>query len=77
MTVILSAFGGRLKSQPIDWPEGQPITIRMRLPLERHRGYQQDDATPPAVKECRFERTDRRILTASGPIATEYELVDF
>lgn len=34
MRVILTAFGGRLKSEPMDWPEGQDMTIQMYMDTE-------------------------------------------
>lgn len=79
MKVVLVAFGGKLKSEPMDWPENVGPDIFMALDLKQ-----------PSIKESpdaeRFHRTRQTIgrfqremnsqILSDGTVAAVYKLVD-
>ena len=77
MKVILTAFGGKLKSEPMDWPEdkrGQDIYLI--LDMERPSLKQEDRAMNLYMLEprrCRFEFTNSYAMSPGVPAI--YKLV--
>ena len=78
--VILSAFGGRLRSDPMEWPAETPD---IRLPISRNVFGRFDigmDALPtqgpPRIKVGIFTPTGRYEVLSGGRTAAVYELTD-
>lgn len=75
MTVILEAFGGKLRSEPMHWPEDSPPTIRMRL--DNPVSAEMFDS-PGLVRShvCTFQMTGQYEPVSGSPIsAAVYRLV--
>ena len=78
MKVILTAFFGRLRSDPIEWPENSPASAMIRLPMnpKRHFGFEE----PPIGVQMRtgfFEWTGKYLMPAgTHEPMREYVLVD-
>ncbi len=58
MTVILEAFGGFLKSGPLEWPDDAALDIRLRLdnPIAP-RTYNKKSVEIVSSRACRFQFT--------------------
>lgn len=84
MRVILEAFGGVLKSDVMNWPEGQGPEIRMVLDSPGMRAFAlPDPAAPPSLgRLATFEYVGRRTevegLESCGELAfsTRENLLD-
>lgn len=82
MKVILSAFGGKLRSEPMDWPDQSPPDIRMTLGMNGntffdHNGRQTINELERATV-CVFRWTGQWFVTGGEkPISAKlYTLVD-
>ena len=78
-TIILSAFQGRLRSAPIEWPETvQDIILPMSQDMRGGWFALGMDANPQAmtVRKARFMATDKHELLPNGQYARIYEMVD-
>jgi hypothetical protein len=82
MKVILSAFGGRLISDIMEWPENTTLDIRLPLDLDELRVAKADDefgdsytASPKEKRIGRFRATKMHKAFRNGDTAREYVLV--
>jgi hypothetical protein len=82
--VILSAFNGRLRSEPMEWPEEAP-EIRMPICRKLDRSWRIGkeamiegalDLKGLTTRIARFEHTGKYELLPNGTHAAIYELVD-
>ena len=85
MKIVLTAFGEKLKSEPIDWPEDTPLRIKLFLDMDRQESFcdevygKIDYYSVPVSIEPRcgvFERTHRAVCLSNGERAYEYVLVN-
>lgn len=81
MKVILTAFQGKLRSEPMDWPEGTHGTIRMRMDMPRMDWATAQALDPSALMTdhlCIFEETGYTYPVPGDPRgAREFRLVGF
>lgn len=82
MKVVLTAFQGKLRSEPMDWPEGTSGVILMRMDLERPNWALDRDSSNTITSSsitthmCRFEETGYYLPVSGDPYgAREYRLV--
>lgn len=80
MKIILTAFGGKLKSEPMDWPDemrGQDMHLAMDM--ERPSVRQANVGFTPdktGLVRARFEATNRFGILVNKDTYEEYKLVD-
>lgn len=78
MKVILEAFGRKLKSEPMVWPNESPLDVRMELDMDQSAGYNPDRT----LKTVLIQRIGRFIYSGytqslpDGTYARVYTLVD-
>jgi hypothetical protein len=87
MKVILTAFGDRLRSEVMEWPEAVGPDPRMRFMWRRHdiafKTFTGDTRCAPdgfgeeLFLEVEFAPTGRSIEQEDGSLAREYELVNW
>lgn len=85
MKVILTAFGGKLKSDPMDWPEDTGMQIKLILDNPKTSAWptieEEEMASSKTTKTvCTFERQRKTLYLAVEDErdleAVEYVLVD-
>jgi hypothetical protein len=80
MRVYLTAFGGRLQSDPMDWPERSGFRIEILFPLNLspfQRFTPEEDPFLPRYRKAIFEATGKaRVFNEGERPALEYALVD-
>lgn len=80
MYVILTAFQGKLKSDPIEWPENTPPEIRLLMDLDLTTQGYLPEALPtermavPESKMGYFRKTGYYYFIKDGNTAAEYAL---
>jgi hypothetical protein len=75
--IILSAFNGRLRSEPMEWPD-YPPNIKMQIAPSVHGSYYLGGDVPvdaPLLKVGLFESTGKHEMLSGGRTAAIYELV--
>lgn len=84
MKVILEAFQGKLRSEPIDWPEETGPEIHMLMDLDPFPKYPEPfSGLAPSISEPSETRIGRFVYTgfayplsgAPAPLARVYRLV--
>lgn len=80
--IILQAFGGRLKSEPMEWPEAGVRDVI--LPVSQHMYMQGPfslgkdfDPSAMTVRKARFIPTGQHEILRNGNTAEIYEMVDY
>jgi hypothetical protein len=80
MKVILTAFGKKLTSSVLEWPENTTDRIRLPLDMDVLKASPQMDGTRvpdlPTMKCGTFEWTGYFLHYPDSPSAREYVLVD-
>ncbi len=77
--VILEAFGGKLKSAPMDWPERFLPRIKMMLDMPKYEfdgEYGVLNPTMPRHKIGQFEASGKFEVLPDGRTAEIYVLVE-
>lgn len=80
--IILSAFDGRLKSEPMDWPNSPPYIFLPVMKAMEWNGYALGKQVPLTEntfvmnKAC-FQATNKHEVLPNGRAAEIYELVEF
>lgn len=87
MKVILTAFGDRLRSEVMEWPEAVGHDALIRIHWVRGEiaksikvGWEPDLEDPvdlPQLVTLAFQETGRTYEQEDGSLATEYELVEW
>lgn len=81
MKIILTAFGGKLKSEVMDWDTRWTRDIRLRLDIPRPRTFDIAGPLPTDMLTehvCIFEESGNRYPIQGDPMgALEYRLVDY
>lgn len=78
MKVILTAFQGKLKSEPMDWPDGSRPEIYMIMDVDKlnvMRTYTEASVFEPEHKKAKFVASGRYFDLGKGETAEEYRLV--
>jgi len=78
MKVILTAFGGKLRSEPMDWPEGIGPVIKMIMDMDGER-YRDISGRltinePPRQRLGNFVYTGEGEWLSAGSSAAVYRL---
>lgn len=80
MKIILSAFMGKLKSAPMDWPENTPPKVYMMMTVSAppiNYASDLDFQTKTMLKKGTFESTGRwETISGGHETAQIYNLVD-
>jgi hypothetical protein len=79
MKVVLTAFGGRLKSDVMDFPESSDNRIRMLLDLDVLRPFDVIHREPSFTSTsvmCEFVSEDRYLILSDGTSAKLFRLVN-
>ena len=79
MKVILTAFQGKLKSEPMDWPDNSRPEIYMAMDMENLKVWKTYDKAAEfttTIKKGKFEATGRYFVIGKGLTAEEYKLTD-
>ena len=80
--VILSAFGGRLKSEPMEWPLGdsKDIVLPMMQRLDKSFMLGKDAIFDPMViiteQRAIFAPTDKFVILPNRQTAQLFEMID-
>lgn len=80
--IILSAFGGRLKGEPMEWPNTPPYIFLPVMKAMEWKGYALGKQVPltedlVGIKKACFQATDKHEVLPNGRTAEIYELVEF
>ena len=81
MKIVLEAFGGRLRSEPMDWPEGAPTNVRLAMDMDVIGGAaftftHEDLGNPPRLVVGIFVATNRYYPFGRHEAARIYQLVE-
>ena len=76
MKVILTAFNGKLKSEPMDWPENTPPNINMIMSISRINPHMYKENIEvlnlKPLKKGTFETTGKYFTLPGNETAAEY-----
>ena len=78
MKVILTAFQGKLRSEPMDFPEGTRPEIYMIMDVDKlvlFKTYTEASVFEPTHKKAKFVASGRFFNLGKGGTAEEYRLV--
>jgi hypothetical protein len=72
MKVILTAFQGKLSSEPMEWPEGQGLQIELCMDMDKVQSLRTDEDSVMGI----FTASGRHFVLEGGETAEEYRLVE-
>ena len=75
--VVLSAFRGRLCSEPMEWPNEAPyidMPISQQVIMGQYQLGRSADPQAPVLKRGRFTPTGNSVVLSGGRTASVYEL---
>lgn len=76
MKVLLTAFNGKLKSEVLDFPEGQPPKVKLRMDFDLPTwGYTDKSTSDTVVKTGEFVWDGKTTFVGNQEVK-HYKLVD-